>query len=98
MPGIIRTLAIPLASTDRHGSKRFRPGKLAPKLWPRPILFIHGIRDDIIDFANAQALYDHATEPKYYLWLPSGSHNDIIESDAAAKVWCGSLSAQNASR
>jgi fermentation-respiration switch protein FrsA (DUF1100 family) len=80
-------IGMPMASvqTGRNLS-HFRPADDIPALWPRPILFIHGRRDRIITFEHGQSLYDHAVQPKYYLWLPEGDHNDIVESDGAARV------------
>jgi uncharacterized protein len=64
----------------------YSPAKDAAALWPRPILLIHGERDEIIDFSRGQALLDAASQPKYHIFFPNGSHNDIITNDAAAKI------------
>src|SRR5690606_33270324 len=56
----------------------FRPADVVADLWPRPILFIHGQKDEIIPFERGRALRDAATPPRYHMWLPEGSHNDIV--------------------
>jgi fermentation-respiration switch protein FrsA (DUF1100 family) len=80
-------VGLPLANvqtgTDLSG---FAPAKLVAKLWPRPILIIHGRRDEIIRFDHGESLYDAAVQPKYNLWLKEGSHNDIVDNEAAAKI------------
>lgn len=40
----------------------------------RPYLTIHATDDDVVGFANAEALHAAATEPKRLLALPSGGH------------------------
>jgi fermentation-respiration switch protein FrsA (DUF1100 family) len=64
----------------------YSPAHDAANLWPRPILLIHGERDDVIDFTRGQALLDAASQPKYHLFFPEGGHNDIIENETAAKI------------
>lgn len=42
-----------------------------------PILIIHGEADEVIPFAHGQALYEAAHSPKFHLWIPGASHNNI---------------------
>lgn len=83
---LVERLALPIASAhvgaDLPG---FRPGDLAMKVWPRPILVIHGVQDQIIDFSHGQRLFQSATQPKDYLWIERGDHNSIINSEFAAE-------------
>jgi len=82
---IVDWLALPFASMHVGADlSRFRPAELVEKLWPRPILVIHGVQDQIIDFAHGQRLFDRAFQPKQFLWLERGDHNSIINSDDAA--------------
>ncbi len=77
---------LPLASLQTGAPlRRFAPADLVPRLWPRPILIIHGRRDEIIDFKHGQALYDAAVQPKYHYWISEGTHNDIVNNETAAK-------------
>jgi fermentation-respiration switch protein FrsA (DUF1100 family) len=80
-------LGLPLANvqTGAHLSG-FAPAELAPRLWPRPILIIHGRRDEIIQFEHGESLYDAAAQPKYHFYLKDGTHNAIVDNASAAKV------------
>jgi fermentation-respiration switch protein FrsA (DUF1100 family) len=79
-------IGLPVASAQTGANLRaFAPAKLVHDVWPRPILFIHGRRDEIIDFAHGQSLYEHASHPKYSLWL-DGDHNAIINNETAARI------------
>jgi uncharacterized protein len=87
----LRTLLVyvglPLASVQTGANlSAFEPAALANDLWPRPLLVIHGRKDEIIRFDHGQALYDRAPEPKGYYWLPEGTHNDIVTNETAARV------------
>jgi fermentation-respiration switch protein FrsA (DUF1100 family) len=45
---------------------------------PRPIFIAHGDRDSIIPFSQGQRLFEAAPEPKKFLVLPNGDHNDAF--------------------
>lgn len=64
----------------------FAPADLVKKVWPRPILFIHGKRDEIIPFERGQELYESADVPKWHIWLDRGDHNTIINSEFVAEL------------
>ena len=49
-----------------------------------PMLFIQGIRDEIIPLRLGQALYGAAPEPKSFWVVPGAGHNDIVEAGGAA--------------
>jgi fermentation-respiration switch protein FrsA (DUF1100 family) len=84
---VLQRIGLPAASlhagADLH---HFRPADHVADLWPRPILFIHGQRDEIIPFERGRALRDAATPPRYHMWFPEGSHNDIVTNEAAAQA------------
>ena len=44
-----------------------------------PILVLHGDRDEVIDFAFGQELYESASQPKHFWRVAGAAHNDIIE-------------------
>ncbi|HEV2294654.1 MAG TPA: alpha/beta hydrolase [Tepidisphaeraceae bacterium] len=80
-------VGLPLASLQTGSNlSEFAPARLVPKVWPRPILIIHGRRDEIINFDHGDALYEAAVQPKYNLWLKEGTHNAIVDNDSAAKL------------
>jgi fermentation-respiration switch protein FrsA (DUF1100 family) len=43
-----------------------------------PILVAHGDRDDIAPFELGQRLFAAANEPKRFLRVPGGNHNDVF--------------------
>lgn len=82
---LIERLALPIASAHVGADlPRFKPADLAMQIWPRPILIIHGVQDQIIDFTHGRRLFDLATQPKEALWIDRGDHNSIVNSEAAA--------------
>ena len=87
MPALLEHLGLPLASLHAGADlTHLDEARTIPKLWPRPVLFVHGEADEIIPIERARALYEHTSLPKYYIWFPKGSHNDILDSDTAARV------------
>jgi uncharacterized protein len=82
----VQRIGLPLASLQVGANLRaFQPGEAVKSLWPRPILVIHGLDDELIDFDRGQALYDAAFQPKYNDWIDRGGHEDVINNDAAAR-------------
>jgi len=82
---LMEAMALPIASAHSGANLRaFNPADLATQLWPRPILVIHGVQDQIIDFSHGRRLFERATQPKENFWVPRGDHNSIINSDEAA--------------
>ncbi len=78
-------VGIPVASAQTGVNlAAFSPGEMAWRIWPRPILMVHGEQDEIIPFTQAIRLYRQAALPKYYLWISRGTHNDIIANDSVA--------------
>ena len=87
LPWLLRNIGVPLASAQTGADLRdFNPADRAADLWPRPLLLIHGALDSIIPFEHARILYNRASQPKYYLWIESGEHNDVLTSEGAARV------------
>ena len=46
---------------------------------PRPILFIHGGQDDLINVHNSERLYEAAGEPKEFYLIPDAAHGDYLD-------------------
>ena len=48
-----------------------------------PVLVMHGQADEIIPFRHGQTLYEAASDPKAFLWVPEAGHNDfaIVSGD-----------------
>lgn len=60
----------PLLPWDKFNSLR------AMKKITCPVLLIHGTEDRTVPFWHAKKLYNAAPEPKQYLWIENGRHND----------------------
>jgi alpha/beta superfamily hydrolase len=87
MPSLIEYVGLPIASLHAGVDlKHIAPKETIAQLWPRPVLFIHGERDEIIPIERGQALHESATQPKYYVWFPRGSHNEILSDETAAWI------------
>ncbi len=44
-----------------------------------PVLVMHGQADQTIPFDHGLALYEAASAPKQFLWIPGAGHNDFTE-------------------
>jgi len=56
---------------------RFRPKTVVGLIAPRPILFIHGEKDDVAKIELARGLYEKAGHPKQFVDLPGMDHIDL---------------------
>ena len=45
-----------------------------------PLLVMHGDRDEVIDYALGQALFEAAPQPKIFWSIPDAGHNDILDA------------------
>lgn len=43
----------------------------------KPLLIIHGCKDQTVPFSHGEELFLHATEPKQFVKLPDAAHSDI---------------------
>lgn len=57
----------------------FSPAKAISHIWPRPVLIIHGMKDEIIPFAQGQSLFISASPPRQHIWSNEGTHNDVVQ-------------------
>jgi len=82
---LLPNIGLPLASVQSgRPLASFSPGDLIAQVWPRPVLIIHGTRDEIIPFERGRHLFDSAVQPKRRLWIDSGDHNRILGNQRAA--------------
>jgi uncharacterized protein len=51
-----------------------------------PLLILHGERDNVVPIALGERLYALAHEPKRFVRLPGGNHNDLDSYGAVAEV------------
>lgn len=61
-----------------------------------PVLIIHGQRDELIPYAEAEGLFAAANEPKQLYTVPSAGHNDVSISAGPAygdtlRAWLDSI-------
>jgi putative redox protein len=47
---------------------------MASRLAPRPILIIHGEKDDVVEPADAKLIYEGAGQPKELVYIPGADH------------------------
>lgn len=66
--------------------KQVEPLRDVAKIAPRPILFIHGEKDSLVDPRDAQLLYNAAQEPKELWLLPNVDHCGVYFADRRAYV------------
>jgi len=87
MGWLLEHVGLPIASAHAGVDlSRYRPVNDVRAVWPRPILFIHGQKDEIIPFERGHNLFDAADWPKYHVWFDDGGHNDIVTNDTAAAI------------
>ena len=81
--GIIRNPDFPKSIDEWAAQFRaIRPIDVIDRIAPRPILLLHGARDDVVPIADAQALYDRAGDPRELVILPEAGHRLRIEPGA----------------
>lgn len=51
-----------------------------------PLLVIHGVRDEVIPHEQGKALFELAQEPKQFLSVPGGRHNDLTDFGVLTKA------------
>jgi uncharacterized protein len=52
-----------------------------------PVLIVHGDRDEVIDYRYGRELFALANQPKTFVRIPGGMHNDLPEHGLYAVVW-----------
>jgi fermentation-respiration switch protein FrsA (DUF1100 family) len=62
--------------------KRADPLHCVDRISPRPLLIIHGDKDDLVDLAQAYMIYEKAKEPKELAMIAGAGHRLRHEEDA----------------
>ena len=87
--GILRIKDVERAVRElRSDFQKLSPLKWAGKISPRPVLIVHGDRDDVIPVESAYELYERAKEPKKLLIFKGVNHqirNSQEAMDAVVK-------------
>lgn len=60
---------------------RFSPQRLVHRLAGRPLLIVHGAENQLHRPEEAQALYDHAAQPKHLVFLEGAGHTEWMFDD-----------------
>lgn len=72
-----------LAALGLFASYRFPAGEYLARA-RTPVLMLHGDRDSVIPFALGRELFDQVPEPKTFVTIAGGDHNDAAAPDPAA--------------
>jgi len=59
----------------------FRPELVVDRISPRPLLLIHGVRNELYPIDEARGLFARACEPKTLIEIENGHHLDWIQPD-----------------
>jgi fermentation-respiration switch protein FrsA (DUF1100 family) len=73
--GIIRDEGFP-ASAEKwlNGFNEVRPSDYIAEIAPRPLLLVHGNKDETVDVGHARRLYEKAGEPKQLVIIDGAGH------------------------
>lgn len=84
---LVKYVAVPMAQAQTNAPLgAFAPADYVWHIWPRPILIVHGLRDEIIPFTEAEALFESAIQPKHFRWIERAGHNDILENQTVQQA------------
>jgi putative redox protein len=73
--GLIKDAGFPPSLEEwLKGFREVSPIRYIDKVSPRPLLLIHGEKDEIVPVEHAHRLYQRAKEPKELLLLPGAGH------------------------
>jgi alpha-beta hydrolase superfamily lysophospholipase len=88
--GLIRDQNFPESVPDwLHEFDLVRPLKWVHKISPRPVLFLHGDKDEVVPVSHARMLYKKARAPKE-LWVIKGAPHKLRMDERAvekARAW-----------
>jgi dipeptidyl aminopeptidase/acylaminoacyl peptidase len=62
-------------------SDELSPKDYVEKLSPVPLLVVHGVRDEVVPFAQGRQLFDSAKQPKTLFEVKAGRHGDSLARD-----------------
>jgi len=85
--GLIRDPGFPASVPDwLKEFEEVAPEKWVDKLSPRPILFIHGEKDELVPLEHARLLFAKAGEPKEFFMVRDAPHRLRLSPVAIAKA------------
>ena len=81
--GLIRDAGFPSSTAEwLAGFDSISPLKWINKISPRPVLLIHGDKDDLVPVDHARRLFQLAGEPKKLVIIPGAGHRLRLEGKA----------------
>lgn len=81
--GVIRDPSFPPSVAEwLDGFKAVSPLRWIDKISPRPLLLIHGDKDNLVPVEHARKLYEKAGEPKELVIIPGAGHRLRLEERA----------------
>jgi fermentation-respiration switch protein FrsA (DUF1100 family) len=90
--GAIRDKDFPPSAEEwLNGFKLVSPINYVAKISPRPLLIVHGSKDETVDVSEAYRLYDKAGEPKKLVIVDGAGHR-LRKNDRAVSIvidWLG---------
>jgi dipeptidyl aminopeptidase/acylaminoacyl peptidase len=92
--GVIRDSDFPPSAQDwLNGFELLSPINYVAKISPRPLLLVHGSRDETVKVSDARRLYARAGEPKQIIIIDGARHR-LRQSDEAMAIVLGWLKSQ----
>jgi len=88
--GIIRDSGFPPSVEEwTRGFEQISPLKWIGKIAPRPVLIVHGARDETVDPGHAREMYEKAGEPREIAIIEGGEHKLRLSEPAmdTALAW-----------
>ncbi len=84
--GVIRDRNFPQSAEEWfNGFRLVRPIEYVAGIAPRPLLLVHGSKDETVDISHAYRLYDRAREPKQIIVVNGAGHR-LRQDDRALAV------------
>jgi dipeptidyl aminopeptidase/acylaminoacyl peptidase len=85
--GVIRDEDFPCSVEEWFGNlELITPFKYVDLVSPRPLLIVHGLKDDMVDISHAYRLYSRACEPKRLAIIENAGHRLRLSEDAMSVV------------
>jgi len=85
--GAIRDKDFPPSAQEwLDGFKQVKPIDYVAEISPRPLLLVHGSKDETVPLADAHRLYDRAGEPKELVMVEGAGHRLRKSGEAMAVV------------
>jgi fermentation-respiration switch protein FrsA (DUF1100 family) len=85
--GVIRDKNFPASAEEwLDGFREVRPIDNVGEIAPRPLLLVHGSRDETVDVSHARQLYEKAGDPKQLVIIDGAGHRLRREERAISQV------------